>query len=113
MVVLPLHSFATLFVLFTVGHAFALPDSAASDAHPSFRFPPKRGLNVAAKAARKLYLGTATNAEQWTDTAYFNILKNTADCGQITAANVMKWVRSTGLFLFASLSLSVPAIIKH
>ena len=106
MIVLPLHSFATLFVLFTVGHALALPASAASDAESKFPFPPKRGLNVAARAARKLYLGTATNAEQWTDTAYFNILKNTAEFGQITAANVMKWVRAA--CLFASLSLFLP-----
>ncbi|PIL33690.1 hypothetical protein GSI_04314 [Ganoderma sinense ZZ0214-1] len=49
------------------------------------------GLNVAAQAAQKLYFGTATNADQWTDKTYFDILKDDSEFGQITAANVMKW----------------------
>lgn len=53
----------------------------------------RRGLNLAARAARKLYLGTATNSDQWNDTTYYNILKDDAEFGQITPANVMKWVR--------------------
>ena len=50
------------------------------------------GLNVAAKAAKKLYFGTATNADQWNDKTYFDILRDDREFGQITAANVMKWV---------------------
>ncbi|TBU27857.1 endo-beta-1,4-glucanase [Dichomitus squalens] len=49
------------------------------------------GLNDAAKAAKKLYFGTATNADQWNDTTYYDILKDDAEFGQITPANVMKW----------------------
>lgn len=52
------------------------------------------GLNVAAKAAKKLYFGTATNADQWNDKTYFDILRDDREFGQITAANVMKWVCS-------------------
>ena len=70
------------------GGALALP---ASDSQLYARS--RRGLNLAARAARKLYLGTATNSDQWNDTAYYNILKDDAEFGQITPANVMKWVR--------------------
>ncbi len=55
----------------------------------------RAGLNVAAKGARKLYFGTATNADQWGDKTYFDILKDNREFGQITAANVMKWVCSS------------------
>lgn len=71
-----------------VRSALAVPASDASSALFAFS-----GLNLAAKSARKLYLGTATNSEQWNDTTYFNILKNNAEFGQVTPANVMKWVR--------------------
>ena len=52
---------------------------------------PTSGLNLAAKSAKKLYFGTATNSDQWNDTKYYNILKNDAEFGQVTPANVMKW----------------------
>ncbi|KAI0645072.1 glycoside hydrolase superfamily [Trametes meyenii] len=55
------------------------------------QFNSKSGLNLAAKRAGKLYLGTATNSDQWNDTTYFNILKDDAEFRQVTAANVMKW----------------------
>ncbi|KAH9851156.1 endo-1,4-beta xylanase [Lenzites betulinus] len=65
---------------------------------------PLSGLNTVAKSiGRKLYLGTATNSEQWNDTTYFNILKDNAEFGQITAANVMKWFATEpeeGVFTF-------------
>ena len=64
------------------------------------------GLNVAAKAAKKLYFGTATNADQWNDTTYFDILRS-AEFGQITAANVMKWVREA--FYLRAVHILLPS----
>ncbi|TGJ82029.1 hypothetical protein E0Z10_g6748 [Xylaria hypoxylon] len=57
-------------------------------------------LNKLAKAAGKLYFGSATDNGELTDTSYVNILKNTDEFGQITAAypssvktpgNAQKW----------------------
>lgn len=53
----------------------------------------KVALNVAAKAAGKLYFGSATDNPELTDTAYITMLKNTAIFGQLTPGNSMKWVR--------------------
>jgi len=50
----------------------------------------KCGLNAAAKAAGKLYFGTAVDASGLTDRQYSSILKNPADFGQITPANAQK-----------------------
>lgn len=50
------------------------------------------GLNTLAKAAGKLYFGSATDNSELSDTAYVAILKNNAEFGQITPANSMKWV---------------------
>ncbi|KAI0629545.1 endo-1,4-beta xylanase [Trametes polyzona] len=86
----------TLSVLLS-GSLIVSADAASSG------FFPKSGLNVAAKNARKLYLGTATNSDQWNDTKYFNILKNNAEFGQVTPANVMKWFATEpeeGVFTF-------------
>ncbi|RPD69028.1 endo-beta-1,4-glucanase [Lentinus tigrinus ALCF2SS1-7] len=81
-----------------LGGALALPSS-----HPTLYTRSRDGLNLAAKAAKKLYLGTATNADQWNDTVYYSILKDNAEFGQITAANVMKWFDTEpepGVFTF-------------
>ena len=75
------------FGIFLVADALAAPGTL----NDSLDF--HTGLNVAAKTAKKLYFGTATNADQWGDKTYFDILKDDREFGQITAANVMKWVR--------------------
>ncbi|KAF2181586.1 carbohydrate-binding module family 1 protein [Zopfia rhizophila CBS 207.26] len=49
------------------------------------------GLNTRAVAAGKEYFGSATNNPELTDTAYVTGLSNTADFGQITPGNAMKW----------------------
>jgi hypothetical protein len=48
------------------------------------------GLNIRAKAARKLYFGTATDNPLLTDVPYVARLKNTSDFGQITVGNTQK-----------------------
>lgn len=47
-------------------------------------------LNTLAKAAGKLYFGTATDNPEITDAAYLAILSNTSEFGQITPGNTMK-----------------------
>ncbi|KAF2670145.1 glycoside hydrolase [Microthyrium microscopicum] len=51
----------------------------------------KVGLNTAAKAAGKLYFGTAVDNRYLNTGNYTAINSNTADFGQITPANSMKW----------------------
>ncbi|KAH7913541.1 glycoside hydrolase family 10 protein [Hygrophoropsis aurantiaca] len=48
-------------------------------------------LNMAAKAAGKLYFGSATDNPELTNEAYVAILNDTAMFGQLTPANSMKW----------------------
>ncbi|KAE9407504.1 endo-1,4-beta xylanase [Gymnopus androsaceus JB14] len=48
-------------------------------------------LDTVAKAAGKLYFGTATDNPELTDTAYTTILDQVAYFGQITPENSMKW----------------------
>ena len=48
---------------------------------------------MAAKAAGKLYFGSATDNPELTDMAYVAILNNTQMFGQLTPGNSMKWVR--------------------
>lgn len=50
----------------------------------------KDGLHIRAKAARKLYFGTATDNPLLTDVPYVSRLKNTSDFGQITVGNAQK-----------------------
>ncbi|KIK57215.1 glycoside hydrolase family 10 protein [Collybiopsis luxurians FD-317 M1] len=47
--------------------------------------------NTVAKAAGKLYFGTATDNSELTNTAYTAILDNNAYFGQLSPANSMKW----------------------
>ncbi|OBZ65534.1 Endo-1,4-beta-xylanase A [Grifola frondosa] len=61
------------------------------------------GLNTAAKAAHKLYFGTATDNPELNDTAYVSILKQYKEFGQLTPANSMKWYATEpepGVFTF-------------
>ncbi|KAF8583577.1 glycoside hydrolase family 10 protein [Ramaria rubella] len=49
------------------------------------------GLNRVARAAGKLYFGTATDNPELTDTPYVKILNDTREFGQLTPANSLKW----------------------
>ena len=61
------------------------------------------GLNDYAKAAGKIYFGTAADipGPEQQDVAYMTQLNNTHDFGQLTPANYMK-VRRRFYFLLAS-----------
>lgn len=69
------------------------PSSPATP--PPAPAPTGSGLNKLAKAAGKLYLGTATDNNELTDAAYTAILDDNSQFGQITPANSMKWVRAS------------------
>ncbi|KAK7462160.1 hypothetical protein VKT23_007762 [Stygiomarasmius scandens] len=61
--------------------------------------------NTVAKAAGKLYFGSATDNPELTDTAYVSILSDTGFFGQITPGNSMKWDAtepSRGTFTFTN-----------
>ncbi|RDX57112.1 endo-1,4-beta-xylanase C precursor [Lentinus brumalis] len=49
------------------------------------------GLNTLAKAAGKLYFGSATDNPELSDSAYVKILSDAKEFGQITPGNSMKW----------------------
>lgn len=51
-------------------------------------------LNTIAKAAGKLYFGSATDNPEFSDTTYLADLSNAQMFGQITPGNSMKWVSS-------------------
>ena len=51
-------------------------------------------LNQVAQSKGKVYLGSATDNPELTDTAYVAILSDNAMFGQITPGNAMKWVRN-------------------
>ncbi|GAP88866.2 putative glycosyl hydrolase family 10 [Rosellinia necatrix] len=62
-------------------------------------------LNKLAKAAGKLYFGSATDNGELSDAAYLAILKNTDEFGQITPGNAQKWQYiepSQGTFSYTS-----------
>ncbi|KAH7911462.1 glycoside hydrolase family 10 protein [Hygrophoropsis aurantiaca] len=79
----------------TLGLAALLPLFDAVTAQTTTSSAPEAtstvALNVAAKAAGKLYFGTATDNPELTNTAYVTILNNTAMFGQLTPGNSMKW----------------------
>ncbi|KAI0696303.1 endo-1,4-beta-xylanase C precursor [Cerioporus squamosus] len=64
------------------------PSGPSSTSAPA---PAGTGLNALAKAAGKLYFGTATDNGELSDAAYTAILDNNKEFGQITPANSMKW----------------------
>jgi endo-1,4-beta-xylanase len=66
--------------------------------------PSPTGLNLAAKAAGKLYLGSATDNPELSDATYVSLLSNSAEFGQLTPGNSMKWDAtepSRGTFTFS------------
>ncbi|KAH0833054.1 glycoside hydrolase superfamily [Lanmaoa asiatica] len=71
--------------------ALAQTSVAYTSTSPIPTATPTAGLNLAAKAARKFYFGSATDNPELIDTAYVTILNNTAMFGQLTPANSMKW----------------------
>ncbi|KAF2757207.1 putative endo-1,4-beta-xylanase [Pseudovirgaria hyperparasitica] len=63
------------------------------------------GLNIRAKAAGKLYFGSATDNGELNDVPYTKTLSNTSDFGQITPGNSMKWdatEKSRNVFSYAN-----------
>ena len=72
----------------------AAPTPATSSALPTGTAQVS-GLNVLAKAAGKLYFGTATDNPELTDTTYTSYLDSSQHFGQITPGNSMKWVSSS------------------
>jgi endo-1,4-beta-xylanase len=48
-------------------------------------------LDQLAKAAGKLYFGSATDNNELSDAAYVSVLKNPIEFGQITPGNTQKW----------------------
>jgi len=75
---------------FAVIQAAAVPTPAASSALPTGTSVVS-GLNVLAKAAGKLYFGSATDNPELTDTTYTSYLDSSSHFGQITPGNSMKW----------------------
>ncbi|KAJ9150860.1 Beta-xylanase [Pleurostoma richardsiae] len=49
------------------------------------------GLDQLAKAAGKIYFGSATDNGELSDSAYVAILSNTSEFGQVTPGNTQKW----------------------
>ncbi|CDO75179.1 hypothetical protein BN946_scf184866.g20 [Trametes cinnabarina] len=86
------------------GSASSSPGSTPStpSSTPS---PTASGLHTLAKAAGKLYFGTATDNPELTDTAYVAKLDDNKEFGQITPGNSMKWDATEperGTFTFAA-----------
>ncbi|KAI8993824.1 endo-beta-1,4-glucanase [Trametes punicea] len=70
---------------------FASPATPIADASLPGSTANVAGLHAVARAAGKLYLGTATDNDELTDTQYTAILEAPNMFGQITAENSMKW----------------------
>ncbi|KAI0322738.1 beta-1,4-endoxylanase [Amylostereum chailletii] len=88
-----------------------LPSTAAPTTAPTQSAPAPTstapsttgGLNSIAKAAGKLYFGSATDNSELTDSAYVKILSDSSMFGQLTPGNSMKWDAtepSRGTFTF-------------
>ncbi|EIW62496.1 endo-beta-1,4-glucanase [Trametes versicolor FP-101664 SS1] len=71
--------------------ALAIPATPVADASLPGSTANVAGLHAVAKAAGKLYLGTATDNNELTNTQYTAILEAPNMFGQITAENTMKW----------------------
>jgi endo-1,4-beta-xylanase len=84
------HSFK---MTFTNAIAFSLLAAGSALASPIALLKPRAasGLNDAIVASGKLYFGSATDNPELTNTSYVKELNNTADFGQITPGNSMKW----------------------
>ena len=78
------------FTLLFSALAVFTPLVASSPAAPEATSTAK--LNQVAKSRGKLYLGSATDNPELTNTAYVNMLSDNTMFGQLTAANSMKWV---------------------
>ncbi|KAF2112353.1 glycoside hydrolase superfamily [Lophiotrema nucula] len=74
-----------------IATAFTVLLAAAGIAASPFHRRAADGLNTRAVAAGKEYFGTGTDNHELTDMAYVTALSNTADFGQITVGNSMKW----------------------
>ncbi|KAI0636067.1 endo-1,4-beta-xylanase C precursor [Trametes polyzona] len=78
------------------------PTSSTTSSSPA---PSASGLHTLAKAAGKLYFGTATDNPELSDTAYVAKLSDNKEFGQITPGNSMKWDAtepSRGTFTFTN-----------
>ncbi|GJE91539.1 glycoside hydrolase family 10 protein [Phanerochaete sordida] len=97
-------SLAALVAFISVAAASVLPNTAAATvAAPGATSTAK--LHTLAKAAGKLYFGTATDNPELTTTAYTAILNDGAMFGQLTATNSMKWDATEpeqGVFTFSA-----------
>ncbi|KAN0104740.1 glycoside hydrolase family 10 protein [Hyaloscypha variabilis] len=73
-------------------------------------------LNELAKAAGKLYFGTATDNGELNVTEYVQILSNTSEFGQLTPSNGMKWFAvepELGVFNFSMGSVVADLATKN
>ena len=52
------------------------------------------GLDALAKGAGKKYFGTATDPDEFSDTAYMAVMDSDGQFGMLTPGNSMKWVCS-------------------
>ena len=89
----------------------APPDPTSGTRVGGFR---PTGPNAAARAAGKLYFGTATNTDELQDDAdYFAILNDNRMFGQLTPAKAMKWVRLPHVAAAGSVSPRADTTARH
>ncbi|KAI0666612.1 endo-beta-1,4-glucanase [Trametes maxima] len=83
----------------------AIPASPIADANLPVATSNVAGLHAVARAAGKLYVGTATDVNEFSDTQLTAILEDTQQFGQVTPENSMKWDATEpqqGVFTFAN-----------